>query len=126
MTARISAAKIQPEHGKTVGLQGEAKTPQALTPTGAAETVQQQHQRARRCAWQVGAGMRPIQKRQQRASGGSTTRQSRNRIANGFATVRWKRNRAERVAQGLQVATDPGKTLLMREPPAAATAGGCR
>ena len=74
MTAGISAAQIQPEHGKAIGLKGEAKTPQALTPTGAAETVQQQHQPSGRCAWQVGAGLRAIQKRQQLASGCSTTR----------------------------------------------------
>tara|TARA_B000000565_G_scaffold55052_2_gene36534 strand:- start:926 stop:1114 length:189 start_codon:yes stop_codon:yes gene_type:complete len=39
MTAGICAAQIQPEHGKAIGLKGEAKTPQALTPTGAAKTV---------------------------------------------------------------------------------------
>ena len=79
--------------------------------TGAAKAVQQQHQPSGRCALQVDAGMRAIQKRQQFTSGCRTTRQSRNSDRNRFPTVRRKGDRPERIAQGLQVSTDPGKTL---------------
>ena len=63
------------------------------------------------------AEMRAIQKRQQFTSGCGTTRQSRDSDWNRFPTVRRKRDRAERVAQGLKVSTDPGKTLLIRNNP---------
>ena len=117
MATGIRSAQSQPEHRETAVLESDAKTPQTLTATGAAKTVQQEHQCSGRCALQVEAEIRAIQKRQQFTSGCSTTRQSRDSDRNRFPTVRRKRDRAERVAQGLKVSTDPGKTLLIRNNP---------
>ena len=117
MATGIRSAQIQPEHRETAVLESDAKTPQTLTATGAAKTVQQQHQCSGRCALQVEAEIRAIQKRQQFTSGCSTARQSRDSDRNRFPTVRRQRDRAERVAQGLKVSTDPGKTLLIRNNP---------
>ena len=79
--------------------------------------MQQKHQRSGRFALQDEAGMRAIQKRQQLTSGCGATGQSRNSDRNRFSTVRRKRNRAKRVAQGLEVSTNPGKTLPIRNNP---------
>ena len=113
MAAGIGSAQIQPEHREAAVLQRDAKPPQPLTATGAAKTVQQQHQPSRRCALQVDAGIRAIQERQHFTSGCGTTGQSRDSDRNRFPTVGGKRDRAKRIAQGLKVSTDPGKTLLI-------------
>ena len=79
--------------------------------------MQQKHQRSGRFALQDEAGMRAIQKRQQLTSGCGATGQSRNSDRNRFPTVRRKPDRAERVAQGLKVSSDPGKTLAIGSNP---------
>ena len=75
--------------------------------------MQHHHQRFRRlCCGGINAPTRTIQIGQQLTRFGGTTRQGRNWNANGLPLINRQVHRPERVPQGLQVATEPGKALL--------------
>ena len=106
----ISTAQVEAQHRKTGGLERHTHPPQALPGTGSTQAMEQQNQA-------FGVFFRLIEQGQQRPGSRRSTGQGWHGNFNRNPLIVGEIHLAQGVAQGLQVAADPGPALLKRRNP---------